>query len=130
MPRNSSAAGKLKATKSEGVEPDMNALTSQSSVPTTDNTSKSDNVLTTKQDEDPTPSDALPPSSTNTRSKRKLAAEQPASESLSNTSFNKKSRHSKGYAPPSTYAHLKGLTDTITPNLLCLFIGLNPGIQT
>ncbi|KAM0564596.1 hypothetical protein ACHAPJ_000811 [Fusarium lateritium] len=42
----------------------------------------------------------------------------------------KRARPSSGYAPPSTYAHLKGLPDAITHNLLVLFIGLNPGIQT
>ena len=41
-----------------------------------------------------------------------------------------KRRQSKGYAPPSAYSHLPPLTDTIIPNLLCLFVGLNPGIQT
>ncbi|KAF5027757.1 hypothetical protein F66182_135 [Fusarium sp. NRRL 66182] len=42
----------------------------------------------------------------------------------------KRTRPSSGYAPPSTYAHLKGLPDAIAPNLLVLFIGLNPGIET
>ncbi|KAF9774932.1 hypothetical protein IL306_007020 [Fusarium sp. DS 682] len=42
----------------------------------------------------------------------------------------KRARQASGYAPPSTYAHLKGLPDAITHNLLVLFIGLNPGIQT
>ncbi|KAF4999198.1 hypothetical protein FGRMN_2657 [Fusarium graminum] len=42
----------------------------------------------------------------------------------------KRARPASGYAPPSTYAHLKGLPDAITDNLLVLFIGLNPGIQT
>lgn len=37
---------------------------------------------------------------------------------------------SSSYAPPSTYAHLNPLTDVITPDLLVLFIGLNPGVQT
>ncbi|MCJ1457925.1 hypothetical protein MMC28_008294 [Mycoblastus sanguinarius] len=37
---------------------------------------------------------------------------------------------SKSYAPPSTYSHLSPLPDTIIPNLLCVFVGLNPGIQT
>ena len=46
------------------------------------------------------------------------------------TSSDKKPRRSKGYAPPSTYEHLPALPDTITPNLICLFVGLNPGIQT
>jgi thymine-DNA glycosylase len=54
-----------------------------------------------------------------------------ASETASyEASLAKKSRPSARYAPPSTYAHLPALPDTITPNLLCLFVGLNPGIQT
>ncbi|KAH8600656.1 uracil-DNA glycosylase-like protein [Bisporella sp. PMI_857] len=63
--------------------------------------------------------------------KRQLAAgEETTDEAPSDPSQAKKPRHSKGYAPPSTYAHLPALPDTITPNLLCLFVGLNPGIQT
>ncbi|KAK3310253.1 uracil-DNA glycosylase-like protein [Chaetomium strumarium] len=42
----------------------------------------------------------------------------------------KRTRQSSSYAPPSTYAHLPHLPDAIAPNLLVLFIGLNPGIQT
>ena len=42
----------------------------------------------------------------------------------------KKSRSPSGYAPPSTYSHLPPLPDAIAPNLICLFVGLNPGIQT
>jgi TDG/mug DNA glycosylase family protein len=42
----------------------------------------------------------------------------------------KRARQASGYAPPSTYAHLNGLPDAIGSNLLVLFIGLNPGIQT
>ncbi|KAF4341723.1 TDG mug DNA glycosylase [Fusarium beomiforme] len=42
----------------------------------------------------------------------------------------KRARQASGYAPPSTYAHLNGLPDAITHDLLVLFIGLNPGIQT
>ncbi|CAK7205200.1 uracil DNA N-glycosylase Thp1 [Sporothrix eucalyptigena] len=34
------------------------------------------------------------------------------------------------YAPPSTYAHLALLPDAIAPNLLVLFVGLNPGVET
>ena len=41
-----------------------------------------------------------------------------------------KRRQHKGYAPPSTYSHLSPLQDTIVPDLLCVFVGLNPGIQT
>ncbi|KAI0422825.1 uracil-DNA glycosylase-like protein [Xylaria grammica] len=42
----------------------------------------------------------------------------------------KRNRESSSYAAPSTYAHLSPLIDVITPNLLILFIGLNPGVQT
>lgn len=42
----------------------------------------------------------------------------------------KRPNKSSGYAPPSTYAHLPLLPDAIAPNLLVLFVGLNPGIQT
>ncbi|KAI1396634.1 DNA glycosylase [Hypoxylon fuscum] len=42
----------------------------------------------------------------------------------------KRSRPPSSYAPPSTYAHLPLLPDAIAPNLLILFIGLNPGLQT
>ncbi|KAI9803553.1 MAG: hypothetical protein M1825_001896 [Sarcosagium campestre] len=35
-----------------------------------------------------------------------------------------------GYAPPSTYAHLPHLEDVLAPNLLIVFVGLNPGIRT
>ncbi|KAI1097587.1 DNA glycosylase [Jackrogersella minutella] len=42
----------------------------------------------------------------------------------------KRTRKSSSYAPPSTYAHLPLLPDAIAPNLLILFIGLNPGLQT
>jgi thymine-DNA glycosylase len=42
----------------------------------------------------------------------------------------KRSRTSNGYAPPSTYAHLPELPDVVAPNLLILFVGLNPGLQT
>ena len=41
-----------------------------------------------------------------------------------------KQRQSKGYVPPSTYSHLPPLPDTLIANLLCVFVGLNPGIQT
>ncbi|AEO70206.1 uncharacterized protein THITE_2121304 [Thermothielavioides terrestris NRRL 8126] len=42
----------------------------------------------------------------------------------------KRARQRSGYAPPSTYAHLPLLPDAIAPNLLVLFVGLNPGIET
>ncbi|KAI6711149.1 hypothetical protein JHW43_006292 [Diplocarpon mali] len=42
----------------------------------------------------------------------------------------KKARSPAGYAPPSTYAHLPELRDVLKPDLICVFIGLNPGIET
>ncbi|KAM3067575.1 uracil DNA N-glycosylase Thp1 [Clarireedia jacksonii] len=40
-------------------------------------------------------------------------------------------RHNpSSYAPPSTYAHLPFLPDVLAPNLICVFVGLNPGVQT
>jgi thymine-DNA glycosylase len=42
----------------------------------------------------------------------------------------KQKRISSKYAPPSKYAHLKGIPDAITPNMLCLLVGHNPGVKT
>lgn len=41
-----------------------------------------------------------------------------------------KKRRSSGYAPASKYAHLPELQDIIVPGLICVFVGLNPGIRT
>lgn len=56
--------------------------------------------------------------------KRKFTSSTPSS------SPRKKAKSPAGYAPPSTYAHLPELQDVLEPNLLCVFIGLNPGIMT
>ncbi|KAF9875803.1 mismatch-specific thymine-DNA glycosylate [Colletotrichum karsti] len=42
----------------------------------------------------------------------------------------KRKRQATGYAPPSTYAHLPPLVDILAPDLLILFVGLNPGLET
>ena len=42
----------------------------------------------------------------------------------------KRRRQSSKYAPPSKYAHLPKLVDVLEPNLICVFVGTNPGIQT
>ena len=43
----------------------------------------------------------------------------------------KPKRSSSSYAPPSKYAHLvNNLTDSLAPGLICVFIGVNPGIRT
>ena len=52
------------------------------------------------------------------------------SNSNSSSQKNKRKREPAGYAPPSKYAHLPLLPDAIGPDLLVLFVGLNPGIQT
>ena len=42
----------------------------------------------------------------------------------------KKRRQTSKYAPPSKYAHLPTLVDVLEPNLVCVFVGTNPGIRT
>lgn len=42
----------------------------------------------------------------------------------------KRRRQSSRYAPPAKYAHLPKLLDILEPNLICIFIGTNPGIRT
>ena len=39
----------------------------------------------------------------------------------------KKRRKASTYADPSKYAHLEPLVDIIEPNLICVFVGTNPG---
>ena len=62
-------------------------------------------------------------------STKRKASPPPASVSLSKPP-NKK-RPSSSYAPPSKYAHVTNLlSDSLAPNLITVFIGLNPGIKT
>lgn len=42
----------------------------------------------------------------------------------------KKKRKPSSYAPPSKYAHLSPLVDILEPDLICVFVGTNPGVQT
>ncbi|KAK9461795.1 uracil-DNA glycosylase-like protein [Lipomyces oligophaga] len=42
----------------------------------------------------------------------------------------KKRKRVRGYAPPSQYAHLSPVPDRLGPNLICIFVGLNPGVAT
>lgn len=42
----------------------------------------------------------------------------------------KKRKQPSRYAPPSKYAHLPALQDVLAPNLICVFVGTNPGIRT
>ncbi|RKF76198.1 G/U mismatch-specific uracil DNA glycosylase [Golovinomyces cichoracearum] len=41
-----------------------------------------------------------------------------------------KGRIFNGYAHPTQYAHLPELPDVLSLNLICIFVGLNPGITT
>jgi len=62
---------------------------------------------------------------------RKRKASAPAAAAAASPSPSKKKRSSSGYAPPSKYAHLTNhLTDSLAPNLICVFIGVNPGLRT
>ncbi|KAF2649357.1 DNA glycosylase [Lophiostoma macrostomum CBS 122681] len=49
---------------------------------------------------------------------------------LSSPRPKKKKRKPSKYADPSKYAHLSPLTDILEPNLICVFVGTNPGVQT
>jgi G:T/U-mismatch repair DNA glycosylase len=136
MARKDSAARKAKATGSANVVPESSPKNSsapgEAGLSTDRNVDQKlastlkDDATTAKQHVGLDDSDPLTPPPTTGQPKRKRTAGKAASESSSS----KKPRPKKGYAPPSTYAHLQGLTDTITPNLICLLVGLNPGIQT
>lgn len=69
---------------------------------------------------------------TSTRKRKAEASvDSPPSTTPDSTHHKKKrNRPKSGYAPPSIYAHLPLLPDALAPNLLVLFIGLNPGIRT
>ncbi|PUU84260.1 uracil-DNA glycosylase-like protein, partial [Tuber borchii] len=55
----------------------------------------------------------------------------PAAEPSSRPTRAKKKRPKHtGYAPPSTYTHLSPLPDNLEENLICVFIGINPGLTT
>ncbi|KAH0613568.1 uncharacterized protein H6S33_005454 [Morchella sextelata] len=60
------------------------------------------------------------------------AAEKPKDEDTAagSTKKKKKRRAPSVYAPPSTYAHLSPIPDALAPNLIVLFIGINPGLTS
>jgi mismatch-specific thymine-DNA glycosylase len=51
-------------------------------------------------------------------------------EAYSSPSRPKKKRKPSKYADPSKYAHLSPLVDILEPNLVCVFVGTNPGVST
>ncbi|QUC17947.1 uncharacterized protein UV8b_02188 [Ustilaginoidea virens] len=69
----------------------------------------------------PSPSPSPSPSASASSRKRGSSTASPS---------RKRKRAPSGYAPPSLYAHLPRLPDAIAHNLLVLFVGLNPGIET
>ncbi|PKS12792.1 hypothetical protein jhhlp_001003 [Lomentospora prolificans] len=76
---------------------------------------------------------ARPTPSPTPSAKRKATDSESSPGSPSPTKGIKRSKsrgRSSGYAPPSTYAHLKGLTDSMGPDLLVMMVGLNPGVRT
>jgi G:T/U-mismatch repair DNA glycosylase len=91
---------------------------------------RSPRILTPKlESTSPTLESTKPP--TQKRSpERKRRADSLSLPSSASQSLRKKARSPSGYAPPSTYAHLPELPDILAPNLLCIFVGLNPGIRT
>ncbi|TKA81994.1 hypothetical protein B0A55_01742 [Friedmanniomyces simplex] len=62
--------------------------------------------------------------------KRPLVDNDDDAKSTTSPSPPKKRRQPSRYAPPSTYAHLPKLLDILEPNLICMFVGTNPGIRT
>lgn len=82
------------------------------------------------------PKAAIGTTSTIRRSGRKIPPEatkpetEPAETASPSPSSKKRKRTSSRYAPPSKYAHLSKLTDVLEPNLICVFVGFNPGVRT
>ncbi|KAF7961252.1 hypothetical protein EAE96_000918 [Botrytis aclada] len=62
--------------------------------------------------------------------KRRLEPRSASPASKPSPAKKRRPRAGGGYKPPSHYEHLSFLPDVITPNLLCLFVGLNPGLLT
>ncbi|KAG0129476.1 uracil-DNA glycosylase-like protein [Tuber indicum] len=75
-----------------------------------------------------------PPTSRNPRPKKpspvRMESRPPAEPSPPPTRPKKKRKKHTGYVPPSAYAHLPLLPDTLEENLICAFIGINPGLTT
>lgn len=145
--RGNPARPKLKASKSGSMEQYLSPKTASAAKPPSEDKlgekslSALDHDVEESKDKPDDSGTTLPkarldvPSPSSTRpSKRKRPGDAPSLEtslaSPRENSSDKKPRRSKGYAPPCTYDHLPALPDTIIPNLICLFVGLNPGIQT
>ncbi|KAF3033084.1 hypothetical protein E8E12_003139 [Didymella heteroderae] len=60
----------------------------------------------------------------------KFEVSESAPKSSSSSRPPKKQRKSGRYADPSKYAHLSPLVDILEHNLVCVFVGTNPGVAT
>lgn len=77
---------------------------------------------------DVTSRDGTPTSASSQRSTKRTRT---TAASVSTGSLpSKKKRKSSKYADPSKYAHLSPLVDILEPNLICVFVGTNPGVGT
>ncbi|KAF3033352.1 hypothetical protein E8E11_003832 [Didymella keratinophila] len=86
----------------------------------------------TKENESLASTRASPRTSTK-RSRTATIIRTEPSESAPATSsprLTKKQRKSSKYADPSKYAHLSPLVDILEHNLICVFVGTNPGVST
>ncbi|KAK9322539.1 uracil-DNA glycosylase-like protein [Lipomyces orientalis] len=71
---------------------------------------------------------SLPGTPTSSLSPSDMSA---SSSHLSSASkISKKRKVPRRYAPPAQYAHLAPVADCLAADLICVFIGLNPGIMT
>lgn len=75
-------------------------------------------------------SSIVPSEQTSRSSKRAREDDLTAPSNSTSPRAAKKKRPSSKYAPPSKYAHLPPLQDTLEPNLICVFVGTNPGVTT
>lgn len=68
--------------------------------------------------------------SSNPRASKRTRTAASAITEISSSSRPTKKRKPSKYADPSKYAHLSPLTDILEPNLICVFVGTNPGVMT
>ncbi|KAL8838377.1 MAG: hypothetical protein Q9170_002137 [Blastenia crenularia] len=78
---------------------------------------------------------SIRPSTTDQKSQQLVAKSKgkrsSASIAVKESTAKKLKRTRSGYASPSKYSHLVNkLTDSLAHNLICVFVGLNPGIRT
>jgi G:T/U-mismatch repair DNA glycosylase len=64
------------------------------------------------------------------RKRTRMAATAPVISAPESSPRPVKKRKAGQYAGPSKYAHLSPLVDILEPNLICCFVGTNPGVQT